>query len=308
MKREILHSEIDGSINLIIPKADGYLETRAVYRDTDTLIIYLSSLTGCNLSCRMCWLTQTNQTSDTNASPEDYIYCAVEMFNIIKEKTGFEGIKKLHFNFMGRGDVLSNTYFTEQSAGIFSILTKFSRQYIPGIKPKFKLSTIFPNDIQFDHDYEFDAYDIKKWIVDRILDGREDKPHGHDVEFYYSLYSLKPDFRKRWIPKAIHPEMVGEAFSGRDSGLRIHHALIAGQNDTEEDVALIHDWLERHDLTAKLNIVRFNPHSNERHKESDDTSIQTYLTQMKLSHRIRDVQIVSRVDEKTFASCGMFIS
>ena len=302
---KVLKSNIDKSINFIMPvERGGYFETRSVQREQDTLIIYLSSMSGCDRACRFCWLTQQGQTDMIEASPEDYVKNAKSVLDILAGGYGFEGVETIHFNFMARGDVLSNHYFTEQFPNIFTSLTKLAQRYVPKIKPKFKLSTIFPNDITFDHDYEFDVYDIRTWIVNNILNYASD--NRHDVEFYYSLYSLRPEFRKRWIPKAIDPEWIGQAFSGRDPGLRLHHALIAGQNDTEEDVALIHDWLERHDLRVKLNIVRYNPYDAGSGTESSDEAIQTYLNQMKLSHRITDTQIVSRVGFDVHASCGTF--
>lgn len=303
----ILKSAIDKSINAITPVADGgYYETRSVQREQDTLIIYLSSLSGCDRACRFCHLTQTGQTMTTPVTPEDYVKHATELFVLLSQSGGLEGVETLHYNFMARGDVLSNQYFTDNFTLVFDGLTKLAKEFLPTIKPKFKLSTIFPNDINFDHEYEFDVYDVKTWIVDRILN--ESEKTGHDVEFYYSLYSLRPKFRKRWIPKAIDPEWIGQAFSGRDKGLRIHHALIAGENDTEEDVALIHDWLLRHDLEVKLNIVRYNPYDSSCGEEANEESIQTYVNQMKLSHRITEAQVVTRVGQDVHASCGTFFS
>lgn len=306
MKEQILVDSQDSSVNLISPVIAGdRFETRAVFRDS-TCIIYLSSATGCNLSCRFCWLTQTNQTSMNYATVDDYLNKTKEILDYLSLSKSLEGIDTLHFNFMARGDVLSNHYFTEQFPDIFKNLTKLAQRYIPRIKPKFKLSTIFPNDIQFDHDYEFDTYDVRTWIVDRILNYASD--HQYDVEFYYSLYSLRSEFRKKWIPKAIDPEWIGQAFSGRDSGLRLHHALIEGQNDTEEDVALIHEWLERHDLHVKLNIVHYNPFNDKCGEESSCGKLDEYLLKMRESHRILDTQIVSRASTEVYAACGMFIS
>lgn len=304
MQKRILRSELDRSINIVDSSHDGgYFESRFVSRQADTAIIYLSSMSGCDRACRFCHLTQTGQTQMREASLEG-IYNQARGVIFEMNPTELHDIKTVHYNFMARGDVLSNSQFVSDFGRLFQALTFLTKAYFPNATAKFKLSTIFPTDINFDHEYEFNAYDVRAWIVNRILNLSAEK--GWDVEFYYSLYSLRKEFRKRWIPKAIDPEWIGQAFTGRDEGFRLHHALIAGENDTEEDIALIHDWLERHDLKVKLNLVKFNPYQNCRDTESDIESTKTYMNLMSLSHRIIDIQQIDRVGFDVAASCGMF--
>ena len=298
--REILRSNIDRSINMILTHSNGgIVETRSVQRTDDTLIIYLSSDIGCNLSCRMCHLTQTGQTKSSILTIEDFQDQALSIFNLLKEENKLGDVKVVHFNFMARGDFLLNHNALIYFEHLYIVLTKIADSFIQGVSVQYKLSSIFPKEsCLFNRNRE----DRKIWIRDRILDLDE------SIEFYYSLYSLKPDFRKRWLPKAADPETIGELFSGLDHGLRIHHALIAGQNDTEEDIALIHDWLERHDLHVKMNIVRYNPFDEKAGVESSDDKIQTYVQQMQLSHRVDLIQIIPRVGTDCAASCGVFVN
>lgn len=299
----VLHSQLDKSINIVSTVEDGgFLEARFVQRTPETIIIYLSSMSGCDKACRFCHLTQTGQTTMTQATVDDYFHQAQQTFHIASTKQSFVGVKNVHFNFMARGDVIANDLFIKNHRQVIQELIALTYLYIPEATPRFKLSTIFPNDIFYKT--KTTAFDIKYWIVDKALDWAD--AQGIDIEFYYSLYSLRTDFRKRWIPKSLSPEMIGSAFAGRHTGLRLHHALIAGQNDTEEDVALIHDWLNRHDLRVRMNIVRYNPYGERSGGESADDVRATYIALMNQSERVDLIQEIPRVGIDVKASCGTF--
>lgn len=296
--KDILRSTIDRSINVIMETDQGdKVEARAVQRTDETLIIYLSSDVGCNLSCRMCHLTQTGQTKSSALNVEEFQKQALTVFNLLKSEDRLNGLKTVHYNFMAQGDVMLNPNALICFENLHESLGLITRYFVPDAGVQYKLSTIFPKDSVLFNRAETDQ---SIWLRDRILSLDE------DIEFYYSLYSLKPEFRKKWLPKAQDPEHIGRLFSGLDHGLRIHHALIAGQNDTEEDIALIHEWLERHDLYVKMNIVRYNPFDGSCGTESDEDAIQTYVNQMNLSHRLDLIQVIPKVGTDVFASCGMF--
>jgi len=298
--REILKSEIDRSINMIFDHDAGKVETRAVQRKDDTLIIYLSSTAGgCSQACRMCWLVQSGQTKETPLPIGDYIDQATEMFTYLDDEHRLSGITTVHWNFMAQGDALMNPDFIIEIIRLYDVLSDITFLYTDDkAKNEFKVSTIFPKDsILFEREEL-----ARSWIRNEMLSLSD------SFEFYYSLYSLKDEFRKRWLPKALDPEIVGRTFKGNHTGLRLHHCLIDGLNDTEEDVALIHDWLERHDLKIRMNIVRYNPYAEKFGKESSEDTIQTYVNRMNLSHRVELIQVIPKVGEDVFASCGMFSS
>lgn len=294
---QILESPTDRSINVVVPVTKGgYFETRSVQRDRDTLIIYLSSMSGCDRACRFCHLTQTGQTSMNPLRLRDYVDNAKVIFGILEKKGNLEDVEKVHFNFMARGDALSNPHFVQDYNVLFSSLRNLSQRFIPDVYPKFKISTIFPTEIS-----NLDGpVDLKKFVDDVLKD-------PHDVEFYYSLYSLDQNFRKRWIPKALDPEMVGAAFHGRESGLRIHHALISEENTSTADVVEIGDWLERHKIRTRMNVVRYNSFSDACGVEASDETIETYLQMMRDDPRIQDTQVIPRVCTTVKAACGLFV-
>lgn len=307
MTPTILFSEEDDSINLISPQpGGGSFESRYVRRNGDEFIIYLSSMSGCNLSCRFCWLTQLNQTEMVPATTQDYVNCAMSVINEAELMSyDLSHITTVHVNFMARGDFFSNPHAVKYPTLLFNDLTDAIKRALGEVKVKFKISTIFPDNSASRHPaLRDDIRHLKELII-----GGESYPTIRDwgTEIYYSLYSLRPDFRKKWLPKAVDPEIVGEAFRGTHEGLRLHYALIAGQNDTEEDVALIHNWLERYDLKVIYNLVAYNPYSFKSGEESDAISRQTYLNQLNLSHRVISSQVIPIRGKDIKVSCGMFV-
>ena len=93
-----MKSVIDNSINIISNPIEGeYIESRYVYReDSDHAIIYLSSQTGCDKSCKYCWLTQTGQTNYRDCSVEEIL----KQVDILWDRLPLDKITKIHFNFM----------------------------------------------------------------------------------------------------------------------------------------------------------------------------------------------------------------
>lgn len=107
-----MNSHEDASVNFIRNIEDGgFLETRFVQRVPEYFIIYLSSHSGCNKSCRFCHLTATKQTMMTPSTLNDYLEQGVQGLNYYKEKTDVnnKSEKIVNFNFMARGEPLANS-------------------------------------------------------------------------------------------------------------------------------------------------------------------------------------------------------
>jgi 23S rRNA (adenine2503-C2)-methyltransferase len=284
---QILKSKQDLSVNFI-SKED--FEVRFVRREDDTVIIYLSSHNGCNQACRMCHLTQTGQTSMTEATTYEMVRQAVQALAYYNEQIELgnqKPAKELHFNWMARGDPLMNLSVCQDWNNLSLALAHLG--YIHGFDTiKFKISTIFPKD------------------------GYEPRWFGHKIEpeIYYSLYSVKEEFRKRWLPKAISTYDAAERLNDiRQQGgkVTIHSCFIAGENDHYEDMDRLVNWLfESNLLDVDFNIVRYNPYSYLQGKESDEDTLRW------IEHRLNQfvtgrVQLVPRVGFDVKASCGMFV-
>lgn len=293
--QQILRSTEDRSINFVTPAVDGgKIEARFVQRLDDTIIVYLSSMTGCNLACRFCHLTQTRQTTMTPVTVEGYLSQAQDVLSLAALEGRLNGVSIVHFNFMARGDALSNIYFLRQTELLFYRLNVLAKIY--KLEAKFKISSIFPVSL-------FESYkvtELKDW-VDSVCS------LPYDVEFYYSLYSLDPGFRKRWIPKGLDPDVVGSLFRGYDHSFRLHYALIDKANCSIAETNAVKNWLTKHNIQCRLNIVRYNPYSEACGQEPSFGDMNTYKEFMKLSSNIIDVHVISRVGSDVAASCGTFI-
>jgi adenine C2-methylase RlmN of 23S rRNA A2503 and tRNA A37 len=293
--QEILRSKQDKSINFVTHADDGgKIEARFVQREEDTIIVYLSSMTGCNLSCRFCHLTQMHETTMTAVDIDGYLTQARDVLTLAAKEGKLANVQTVHFNFMARGDALSNIYFVNKTELLFYRLDSLSAEH--GLISKFKISTIFPNTLLD----SFTLPMLKEW-VEQVYD------LPYDVEFYYSLYSLDEAFRKRWIPKGMDPERVGYLFEGTEGKLRLHHALIDKENCSLANTNPIKSWLVRYDIKCRLNIVRYNPFNNGSGVEASDGDIRTYCGIMSLCPNILGTYVVSRVGLDVKASCGTFV-
>lgn len=291
----------DSSVNFIFADSDGqYIESRFVQRDPDKFIIYLSSQTGCTQACRFCHLTQLGLNRDVySVNMEAFLLQTRTVLDYLRNNPDrVSGIpNKISFNFMARGEPLCNSLVRNRSGLLFQQLSMIAAEH--GYQCQFKISTILPNNIGVRSQHIVPYYQI----IESILSG-----HNYDAQLYYSLYSVNPDFRKRWVPNAISPEMAGEILYGTIDGLILHHAFIAGENDSEKDVEAILGWMSHYDIHANFNIVRYNPFSPKCGRETSDEKIHRLTVILAADAHVDRLQVVPKVGFDVKASCGMFVS
>jgi adenine C2-methylase RlmN of 23S rRNA A2503 and tRNA A37 len=279
-----LRSSLDSSINFSRPDLrGGMVETRFVQRTPERFIVYISSMLGCDKACRFCHLTQTGQTNSTCLSEDEM----VEQARTVLAEVGDAGAQTVHYNFMARGEPMSNPAVNRS---LFIRLAELAASY--GLASRIKISSILPEDV---------------WTHDpRDLHGDGCPP----VDFYYSLYSTDPDWRRRWIPKAMRPfdAMSWLRRYQKATGQRVilHWALIDGENDTIEEARSAAALAKLFGVQADFNLVRYNP-ANGKSREASDERIQSFLDQMREDIYGR-VKTVARVGFDVKASCGMFLS
>src|SRR5262249_26715825 len=160
-----------------------------------------------------------------------------------------------------------------------------------GLRPRYLVSTIFPRE-----------------LGGRLL---EDIFLIHHPEIYYSLYSMRESFRRRWLPKALPAEEAPDRLASWQRSTykicKIHYAFIAGENDSEADVHAVCDALENRRLMAHVNIVRYNPHDPRRHGvEPSEEVIQRNAKIYQARLPYARIRVIPRVGYDVHASCGMF--
>jgi adenine C2-methylase RlmN of 23S rRNA A2503 and tRNA A37 len=302
-----IYSKTDVSVNHIKQLdllGKEKIETRIVQRYEDTLVLYISTHTGCREACRFCWLTQSGQTIQNEISREDYRYQIEWIISQLKDDPRIDKIKVIHINLMARGDSLSSPYFLFSFKNLRAYIKVKLSEFFPNpIQIKYKISSIFPKDLIFNTEQK----GMENWIEYEANTGI----YG-EIEFYYSLYTLNHEFRNRWIPKGLDPDYVGRLFKGHRplgnmSQFRLHHALIEGVNTSDNDVYSIHSWLEKHDIKCFLNLVKYNPYNESSGKPASEETTKRYIDLMLKSDRILDVYQVIPAATDNKCGCGMFV-
>jgi len=138
-------------------------------------------------------------------------------------------------------------------------------------------------------------------------------PEVGKTRLYYSLYSMNPKFRKRWLPRTRNPmaALNDLAYWQRVStGVEVilHWAFIKDQNDSEDDVDDIVRAVKNSGIKVRFNVVRYNPFSSDQGEESDIDTINARFEQLKTCALVPGSKIVSRVGPDVYASCGMFVN
>ena len=285
----VLQSQQDASVNFDFPAVIGRMEARYVRRNSDYVVVYLSSQTGCNQGCRMCHLTATGQTQLRNVTHEEFLIQADAVLDYYHRET--QPAQSVHFNFMARGEALANPVLLDHADDILGDLAR--RAVALKLRPRYLLSTIMPRE-----------------LGDRRL---EDIFPVHHPEFYYSLYSLEERFRRRWMPKALPAEEALDRLVSYQRQTykicKIHYAFIQGENDSEEDVHAVCDALEKRRLMVHINIVRYNPQDAHRHGvEPCEQVIEHNADIFRNRLPYARVRVIPRVGFDVQASCGMFLT
>jgi len=285
---EVLKSAEDDSVNFVFSgDYPGFFEARYVRRSPKYFAAYLSSQSGCRQACRMCHLTATGQTSDFNATLENYTEQAARVFRWYDEHC--QKAEIVHFNFMARGEAFANELFLRQGKELFD------RLGMEAIKrdlfPRFLISTVMPKNMI--------GQSLSRLFP--II----------NPEIYYSIYSVNEDFRKRWLPKAMVVDealkMLKEYQENTKKIIKLHWAFIEGQNDREEDMALLCHKIRASGVRVDIAIVRYNPYDESYGKESREAILNRNVEILKSLLPFSKIKMITRVGRDVKASCGMFV-
>lgn len=289
----VLPSVEDRSVNFVSETADGLVEARFVRRTDDYFIAYLSSQTGCNKGCRFCHLTQTAQTRTVDVPLEGIVAQAAEVFDHYDTQVASgaqAAAREVHFNFMARGEVFANAEVRARGDDLCAALVDLAAER--GLFGSVKFSTIFPAE----------------------LDGVAftDLFRRHQPDLYYSLYSVDPEFRRRWLPRALpHTEALAQLRAWQVASRKIpvlHWAFIEGANDSDADIDAICAAVADVGLRCDVNVVRYNPFSSRQGAEPPEARVLELAARLSAGLPEARVKVVSRVGMDVAASCGMFVA
>lgn len=290
---EVLKSAEDESVNFVFSgEFPGFVEARYVRRSPKYFAIYLSSQTGCKQGCRMCHLTNTKQTEAMNVDSGMYMQQIRTVFKHYDELCAADPSKKaeiVHFNFMARGEAFDNSSFLENAKPLFDFMGEESANR--NLFPRFLISTIMPKSL------------IGK-SLSKIF------PIIHP-EIYYSIYSVREEFRRKWLPKAMPVDealkMLKEYQENTKKIIKLHWAFIEGENDSEEDIALLCHKVRASGVRVDIAIVRYNPYDSSYGEESGEAVIERNKEILKSLLPFSKIKVITRVGRDVKASCGMFV-
>lgn len=287
MGLDIKKSKEDASVNFVrTGDFPGFEEARYVRRTKDYFIAYLSSQTGCKMACRMCHLTATGQTDLVDVSVENIILQAGTVLQWYDQLN--DPARIVHFSFMARGDVFASQVIREQGHEVIMKLSSLARDR--KLLPRFMFSTIMPQDIQ----------NIKLEDIFPVI----------QPNIYYSIYSTNPDFKRRWMPKAMPVKNALNILTSyqrvTNKIIKLHWPFIKNQNDSSEDVNGIIDAVKESKLRIDINIVRYNPYSTAHGEESNLEQIMMNVKLLEQAFPESRIKVVDRVGVDVKASCGTF--
>lgn len=283
-KLNVLHSVEDKSVNFVEEQLAGFLEARYVRRCDDYFVCYLSSHTGCNRGCAFCHLTATGQTSFKPTSINDYVAQALQVFKHYRKQ---KPAKYMHYAFMARGEPLANSLLLDRGDELLVRLGQLAKD--EGLPAKFAISTIMPQT-------------LKKPLVEVF--------GFTSPTIYYSMYSTDGAWRVKWMPTAMSVQqaigMLADYQRHSKKIVKLHWALIANENDSEEQAEAVCDTVAQAGLLCEFNLVRYNPASPAQGAEASEDAINTYVAVLR--ERLPGaVKVVQRVGHDVKASCGMFV-
>ena len=283
---KVLKSSIDASVNMIRGAEVGFWETRYVNRG-NYQVVYLSSQSGCNHGCQFCHLTTTKQTNYRDATKIELLIQAGLGLDQCKHTGQVQGMSDVvHYNFMARGEPLANPHINDST---LIALAELAAER--GFRPRFIFSTIIPKRFalrEFSHLFNVVFPDI-----------------------YYSLYSVDAEFRKQWLPSALEPGLaLAKLKNWQDYSRKIpkiHFAPIPGACDSVESIDAVCKAIHDSGVRVDFNLVMYNP------PEGMETSqpirpMEDIAGQIASLMPWSKVDIIRRVGEDVYASCGMFFS
>lgn len=283
----LLKSTHEPTRNWVIPVSNNpkqNFEARYVKRP-GKVSVYVSSAAGCFRRCKMCFLTDQKQFGGRQATKDEYIKQVKLTMDHHKTRDDSDS-KKCNINLMARADALDNIHIHKRYNEIYDAWGDLVKD--AGFDTmQVNVSSIIPRNLKCIPSFK-----------------------GNTV-FYYSLYSLSHKFRKKWLPQATDPNealpMLHKWQNSDEQNRRvvIHGAFIQGENDQEEDVRNMCEWVTSiHGINARFNIVRYNPPPSLQGKSEESRNLEEIKSWIEDS---MPCKTIPRVDPTVYASCGMFI-
>lgn len=298
------------SLQNILNPITNTIETRSSERNKYS--IFISSSVGCYMKCRFCHLTLKDA---------EYIKISTDavldnLKEAIEDMVAFNPDIKNRYvklSWMGMGDAINKPEMV-RDVTLQLLDWLFERGYAAGLDGV-DLSTVMP------------PIKGKKWIhifqkLEQSLQKYQKNPvyHMDNVEYsngyyshknifrlFYSVESAIQEKREYVVPKAM-PILEAVAHlkeyeSGGKYPVILHHLLVDGLNDSEEELNALISFVNKDFEQNELRILRYNFCAKSEYKESEKVIAQV----KKLSENINFLKVQISPGTEVSAACGQFI-
>ncbi len=301
--------KMNKSIQSILNPLTKAIEVRN--SDRNKYSVFISSSVGCYMNCPFCHLTIKN--AKYSKITEDRIFenlkeallDKIEFAPEIKEKY-------LKLSWMGMGDainipevvysvsikfidwVLENNYAKGlDGVDLSTVMPKVSNKWVPIFQKlndelkKYKTNPVYSMD---NISYTNGSYD-----------GRE------PFRLFYSVHSAIQEKREGVVPNAMllvdSLKVLKEYSQEGKFSLIIHHLLVEGLNDTQEEIEALAEMINNELPNNELRVLRYNFCAKSEFKESDQ-----FLKQIRfLSEKINFLKVQVSPGDEVSAACGQFV-
>ncbi len=298
------------SIQSIVNPITKEIEIRKTERNKYS--IFISSSVGCYMKCQFCHLTL--KKSKHIKINEDQVFNNLKEAIIDAIETNPDMRNRyVKLSWMGMGDAINKPEM------VYNVTLKlldwiFSHGYAVGLDGV-DLSTVMPklnnrNWIATFHnlDAELRKYSLNPiYSMDNIEYTNGFYSHKNVFRLFYSVESAIQEKRENVIPNAMPIEQAIEQFleyseNGKYTFI-LHHLLVDGLNDSEEELEALIKLINKNFQNNELRILRYNFCSKSNFKESEK-----FIKQIRqLSNQINFIKVQVSPGTEVSAACGQFI-
>ena len=287
-------------------------EIESKFSNRNKYSIFISSSVGCYMKCKFCHLTLKNAEhikleneavlNNLKEALKDMILFNPELKN-----------KYIKLSWMGMGDAMNKPEMVSEVSLRF-LDWVFENNFACGLDGV-DLSTVMPKIknkswIKIYHNLEesLKKYSINPvYKMDNIEYTNNEYKNRNIFRLFYSVESAIQEKRENVIPNAMLIKDAVSIFKEyEDNGkypLILHHLLVDGLNDSEEELDSLIELVKNNFADNELRILRYNYCIKSLYKESDK-----FINQIrKLSDNLNFIKVQVSPGTEVSAACGQFI-
>ncbi len=273
--------------------------------------VFISSSVGCYMRCPFCHLTLKGAAYQKLTAETVYRNLQEALADKMHRNPELAD-RYVKLSWMGMGDAVNDPKLVmDVSLRILDwILARGYAKGVDGVDLSTVLPPVAPAWIEVFQNLDA-ALSVYPWnpiyAMDNAAFSSGDYTHRNRFRLFYSVHSAIQSRRDQVVPKAMPlaqavAQLNQYAQDGRYT-LILHHLLVEGLNDTEEELDALIDLVNRSFYGKELRILRYNLCTRSPYHESE-----RFLAQVrKLADRVPFIKVQVSPGSEVSAACGQFI-